>query len=257
MLLIFYVLPRSTTSLLSTKVTIEFSPASLLFTFVNEFLNKGVHFWLSWDVDLGLSEEEEDEDAEVEDGKRVNQIKVPALIPTPVIAPLALASVIKPILVPSSGGEEDMAPRARALGKNRATKEKPMKLALDLILALPIPTEARVDLAASEQATVNARNEAKTAIEEKNKALQYMAELQKTPSDHLACITVAPLAKLPDSSKVYSLILLSGFNEEDYANQPVEDDVAHDKELREGKGENARDLERGVSDGNLTIPLAK
>ncbi|GFZ20000.1 hypothetical protein Acr_28g0007050 [Actinidia rufa] len=137
----------------------------------------------NWDVDLGLGEEEEDEDTEVEDGEGGGSL--------------------------GSEGEEDMAPRDRALGKNRAAEEMPMKLALDLVLALLIPAElpqdvvdlttkdlegfrdrlvmmgarARVDLAASEQAAVNARNEAKAAIEEKNKALQDMAELQKVSSE--------------------------------------------------------------------------
>ncbi|GFZ19992.1 hypothetical protein Acr_28g0006970 [Actinidia rufa] len=170
----------------------------------------------NWDVDLGLGEEEEDEDTEVEDGEGVNQIKVPAPVPTPAIALLTLSfgrrahtSAKLKFRIWGSEGEEDMAPRDRALGKNRATEEMPMKLALDLDLALLIPAElpqdvvdlttkdlegfrdrlvmmgarARVDLAASEQAVVNARNEAKAAIEEKNKALQDMAELQKVSSE--------------------------------------------------------------------------
>ena len=45
--------------------------------------------------------------------------------------------------------------------------------------------QAKLDLVAVEQVTVHARNEAKTALEQMNKALQDVVELQKVASNEV------------------------------------------------------------------------
>ncbi|GFZ14403.1 hypothetical protein Acr_24g0005930 [Actinidia rufa] len=103
----------------------------------------------SWDVDLG--DEDLDEEAEVEDGKEVDQ--VPAAAP---LVPIPLVPFPDPIILPSSdsdiagveprevvehsysrsdssssgsqGNEETMAPKVRILGKRQAPRTKPARL---------------------------------------------------------------------------------------------------------------------------------
>ena len=45
-----------------------------------------------------------------------------------------------------------------------------------------------------------------------------------TPSDHPAWTVVAPSVELLDPPVVYSPLVLLGFNEEEYMNQPAEED---------------------------------
>ena len=49
-----------------------------------------------------------------------------------------------------------------------------------------------------------------------------------TSLDHPTWTTTAPPVELPDSLAIYSPIILSGFNEEEYANQPVEEEDGAD-----------------------------
>ncbi|GFZ09801.1 hypothetical protein Acr_21g0004000 [Actinidia rufa] len=70
----------------------------------------------------------------------------------------------------------------------------------------------KVDLVASEKAATHARNEAATALGEKNKALLEVAELQK----------VAPSKLSPQSHQRFIPILFLDFNEEEYANENAE-----------------------------------
>ena len=141
--------------------------------------------------------------------------------------------------------------------------------------------QAKLDLAAAEQVAVHARNEVEFSLAQMNKALQYLAELQKvafmevflkvfdhgyncagdsyekqvaelhpsnfqeswfaflnqlgTPSNHFAQTAVAPQVKLPNLPAVYSSILLPSFNEEEYANQPVEGEDGVDVGVTQGK----------------------
>ena len=56
----------------------------------------------SWDVNMGaVDDKREDEDTEVEDGKEVNQVEDPTLVPT--IAPPTQVLAAEPIFVSSSG----------------------------------------------------------------------------------------------------------------------------------------------------------
>ncbi|GFS44417.1 hypothetical protein Acr_00g0090240 [Actinidia rufa] len=148
--------------------------------------------------------------------------------------------------------------------------------------------EAWVDLAAPKQAVSHARYEAEAAIEEKTRLCKMWPSFKRWLLVRWDClkrclgyangvgaseleseigvsgygrshhsmwvrvlsewIAAAPPAELQDLPEVYSSILLLSFNEEEYANQPPEDDVAQDKELGEGEGENAGDLEGGVEE---------
>ncbi|GFS32855.1 hypothetical protein Acr_00g0025110 [Actinidia rufa] len=238
-----------------TEVTIRNKPGFLLSASTNELRGGG-------DVDIGVAgEEEEEESAKVEDGKKSYQVKDTALVLA--IASLAQVPAPEPIFVPNLGSEASN--NLDLLKRAVATSEQIKKHTTDL---------------------KKANQKIHAAIEEKNKALQDVAKLQKVASGEVFKkvfdrgynrtgvlvmrmepvrvrsevklevdkITVALPAELQDLPEVYSSILLLDFNEEEYANQPPEDDVAQDKELEEGEGENAEDLEGGVGERDLAIP---
>ncbi|GFS31279.1 hypothetical protein Acr_00g0016580 [Actinidia rufa] len=174
----------------------------------------------SWDVDLG--DEGRDEEAEVKDGKEVDQI--------PVVVPLGLVLVAIPpaqphdldhIIVPSldldctndiaivkpwevvehsynhsssssssfGGDEEEMAPKVRILGKGQATRDEPAK---------------------------HPKTGAKIATLQWNQAQQEAFNLKAFAS-----------GELPTSPRRYSPIVLPNFNEEEYAAQLTDEGDAN------------------------------
>ncbi|GFZ09193.1 hypothetical protein Acr_20g0010010 [Actinidia rufa] len=116
----------------------------------------------SWDVDLG--DEGLDEEAEVEDGKKVGQVSTTApLVPVPLVLvpePINLPSsnfdiaIVKPREIvehsyshsgssssDSQGNEEIMAPKVRTLGKGQALRIEPPMLPKAPNLSMPILAE--------------------------------------------------------------------------------------------------------------------
>ncbi|GFY91194.1 hypothetical protein Acr_07g0013900 [Actinidia rufa] len=84
-----------------------------------------------------------------------------------------------------------------------------------------------------------------------------------TPSDHPTWIATAPPVELLDPPVVYSLLILSGFNEEEYMNQPVDEkggvtigevSMTRGNKLGGGEGEEVEDAKGGVGEGNPNTP---
>ncbi|GFS37313.1 hypothetical protein Acr_00g0051320 [Actinidia rufa] len=177
---------------------------------------------------------DEEEDNKVKKGKKVNQVRDPVLaIASPVQISVG-AKLVQPspnlvLAFPSLAMEvQSNAPSSKGASKRKGKKHvtnvdtsKDHKTCLAFGNAVMLPQDMVAEL--------------RPSIFQEG-WLACLKELG-TPSDHLAWNAVNPLIEPLDLPIVYSPLILSGFNEEEYMNQPVDDEgVAAIEEVGKTQG---------------------